>query len=104
MPGGYGRGKRNRCRYNETGLPERMRNRFDLGYDPRYGPGYEVIPAERLPPFHPSPIGHPPYLTGREPSMTPKDELRMLEEEELILEDELEEIKKRIIELKKEVK
>ncbi len=104
MPGGYGRGKRYRWWYHETGMPGWMRNRSDPRFDPRYGPGYDVIPPEGMPPFRPTPFGHPPYLAGREPPLPPKDELKMLEEEEQIIEEELEEIKKRIEELRKEVK
>ena len=104
MPGGYGRGRRHRWWYRETGLPGWMR----YGYDPRYGPRYdpreyEYAPDEILPMYQP-PMGKPPYMPMRQPRWSPEDELKMLAEEEQMLVDELEEIKKRMKELKKEVK
>lgn len=104
MPGGYGKGRRHRWWYRKTGMPGWMTNRYGPWDDPRYEPGYDMIPPEDMPPLYPPSMGYPPYMPRREPTLSPRDELKMLEEEEQMLGEELEELKKRIVELRKEVK
>ena len=104
MPGGYGRGHRHRWWFRMTGIPGWMR----YGYYPRFVPRYDSkeyeYPPDEVPPMYPPPMGYPPDMPMRQPSWSPKDELKMLEEEEQMLQEELEEIKKRMTELKKELK